>query len=262
MRLEVLSQEPAGEAKETPILCVHGMWHGAWCWEESFLPYLAGHGYAAHALSLRGHGGSEGRKQLRTFSIADYVADVAEVAARLPRPPVVVGHSMGGMIVQKYLERYAAPAAALLASVPPWGLLPATLRFAGRHPAEFLMVNVTLRMYPMVATPSLARDALFAPAMPDERLADCYGRLQDESYRACWDMIILNLPRPRRVQAPVLVLGAGQDTLISRREVEATAKAYETRAEFFEDMAHDMMLDSGSEAVAARVVDWLKELGL
>lgn len=133
MQLEVVSRLPAGEAKETPVLCVHGMWHGAWCWDDNFLPYLAQHGYVAHALSLRGHCSSEGRERLRRFTLADYVADVAQVAAGLPRPPVLVGHSMGGMIVQKYLEQHTAPAAVLLASAPPRGLLPATLRFAGRH---------------------------------------------------------------------------------------------------------------------------------
>jgi pimeloyl-ACP methyl ester carboxylesterase len=262
MRLEVVSREPAGEARETPILCVHGMWHGAWCWDENFLPYLAGQGYAAHALSVRGHCGSEGGERLRGFSLADYVSDLAQVAADLPRPPVLVGHSMGGMIVQKYLEQHAAPAAVLLASGPPQGLVPATLRFARRHPREFLKVLLTFRTYPVVCTPELAREGLFSPGIPAERLVDRYARLQDESYRAYVDMMLLNLPHPRRVNTPMLVLGAGKDRMISRREVESTAEAYHTRAEFYEDMAHDMMLEEGWQAVADRIVAWLQELGL
>ena len=43
----------------------------------------------------------------------------------------LIGHSMGGLVVQKYLERHAAPLGILLASVPPTGVLATTLRPLG-----------------------------------------------------------------------------------------------------------------------------------
>jgi alpha-beta hydrolase superfamily lysophospholipase len=261
MKLEVITAEAVSEARPTPILFVHGMWHGAWCWAEHFLPYFAGQGYTAHALSVRGHGDSEGRERLRWTSLADYVADVAQVAGGLPRPPVLVGHSMGGAIVQKYLESHQAPAAVLLAAVPPKGVIPATVRFAARHPLAFLKANLTLSMWPVVGTPALCKEFLFAASIADGELAAHFARLQDESYRAYWDMMILNLPHPRRVQTPMLVLGATDDMAVSRREVEATARAYGVPAEFF-DMAHDMMLEPGWQAVADRILGWLGERGL
>ena len=61
MRLEIIARAPAAEPRPTPLLFVHGAWHGAWCWDEHFLGYCARRGYAAVALSLRGHGGSGGR---------------------------------------------------------------------------------------------------------------------------------------------------------------------------------------------------------
>jgi len=257
VQLEVISREPPGVARPIPILFVHGMWHGAWCWDEYFLPYFAAHGYRSYALSLRGHGASEGRAKLRRNTLAAYVADVEQVAGGLPSPPVLVGHSMGGGIVQKYLESHQAPAAVLLASVPPQGLLSATLRFARRHPLTFLKVNLTLSMWPVVATPELAQEGLLSATMPPERVRACFERLQDESYRAYLDLMLLNLPRPRRVTTPLFVLGASRDTLISVAEVEATARAYGTQAEFF-DMAHDMMLEAGWQAVADRILSWLE----
>ena len=77
--LEVLCRMPAGEARPTPLLFVHGAYTAAWCWDENFLPWFAEQGYAAYAVSLSGHGASRGRPYLDSFSIADYVADVAEV---------------------------------------------------------------------------------------------------------------------------------------------------------------------------------------
>jgi alpha-beta hydrolase superfamily lysophospholipase len=262
MKLEVIVQEPEFATQSTPLLFVHGMWHGAWCWAEHFVPYFAQRGHPAYALSLRGHGASEGRERLRWTSLAQYVADLEQVVNEMERAPVLIGHSMGGMIVQKYLESHQAPAAVLLASAPPKGLLGATLRLAGRHPLVFLNVNLTLKLYPAIGTPSLCREMLFSADMPEPEVEAYFARMQDEAYRAYLDMVLLNLPRPKRVKTPLLVLGAVNDKAISIGEVEATARAYDTQAEILADMAHDMMLEAGWQAVADRILSWLGEQGL
>jgi len=74
MKLETIHEAPASVTGAVPILFEHGMWHAAWCWAERFLPYFARHGYPAHALSLRCHGGSEGREPFCGSFMADYVA--------------------------------------------------------------------------------------------------------------------------------------------------------------------------------------------
>ncbi|MEH3142372.1 MAG: alpha/beta fold hydrolase [Mycobacterium kyogaense] len=106
----------------TPLLFVHGAWHAAWCWDEHFLGWFADRGYRALALSLRGHGASGTDKPLNDCTFDDFEADVAAVAGDLGTPPVLIGHSMGGFVVQKYLETHDAPAAVLMASMPPAGL--------------------------------------------------------------------------------------------------------------------------------------------
>ena len=259
--LEVLSHVPSAITRPTPILFVHGAWQGAWCWEEHFLPYFAQHGYGAHALSLRGHGNSAGRERLRWSSIADYVQDVARVAQRLPQPPILIGHSMGGLVVQKYLEHESAPAAVLLASLPPGGAIATVLRTIAQQPLVFLKMNLTLRLYPIIGTRKLARDLLFSSTLPDDRLERYFARLQDEAYRAFLDMLLLNLPRPARVKLQPLVLGAEKDAVFSVRQIDATARAYGTRAEIFPNMAHEMMLEEGWQAVADRILQWLADRG-
>lgn len=262
MKLEVISLEPSGSPRPTPVVFVHGAWHGAWCWAEYFLPYFSEHGYASHALSLRGHGRSEGRERLRRARIADYVNDVARVADRLRVPPILVGHSMGGMIVQKYLESHPCPAAVLLASVPVAGVLRATIRIAARHPLLFLKANLTLSLYPLISTPGLTREAFFSTDISEERLHRYFARMQDESYLAFLDMLGLNLPRPGRVRTRLLVLGAANDTIFHPGEVNATARAYNARAEVFSNIAHDMMLEASWQSVADRILGWLKEQDL
>jgi len=77
VNLEIV-KNPGDGSISTPLLFVHGAWHGAWCWEP-FLDYFAKHGYNGYALSLRGHGKSSNRKNLKLTRIDDYVEDVRQV---------------------------------------------------------------------------------------------------------------------------------------------------------------------------------------
>jgi alpha-beta hydrolase superfamily lysophospholipase len=125
-----------------------------------------------------------------------------------------------------------------------------------------MKANLTMSMLPMLRTLQLAQEALFSADMPEDKVRSYFTRLQDESYRAYLDMMGLSLPRPERVKMPILVMGAADDRLISQSEVQATARAYQTQAEVFPNMAHDMMLEAGWRVVADRILGWLNEQGL
>ena len=60
----------------------------------------------------------------------------------------------------------------------------------------------------------------------------------------------------------MLVLGAEDDRAFTQDEVRATARAYDTDAQFFPDMGHNMMLEPGWQAVAERITQWLGHRGL
>ncbi len=254
--LELLVREPVQKTKKTPLLFIHGAWHGAWCWNEHFLPYFAEQGYTVYAPSLRGHGQSSGQKGLRWHSAKDYLADVAETAAKLSQPPIIIGHSMGGYLVQKYLETATLPGAILLASAPPQGVIGVTLRIARHFPGKFVKLNLKLSLYPLVETAVLAQHQFFSETMPQEQVNRYFKLLGDESYRAFLDMLLLNLPKPSRINTPLLVLGGSHDAIFTMDEVKATAHAYNTHPHFF-PMAHDMMLEAGWQQVADKMLAWI-----
>jgi pimeloyl-ACP methyl ester carboxylesterase len=258
-KLEVISRYPIGRAHATPLLFVHGTSHGAWCWDVHFLDYFAQHGFAAHAVNLRGHGNSEGRDHLRWTRISDFVEDLADAVQQLPSPRILIGHSMGGFIIQKYLENHTSPAAVLLSSPSPAGLLPTALRSARRHPLIFAKVSLTRSLWPLIATPDLAREAFYAKDLPEEQMVAYWQHMQDDSFRAFLDMVALDLPKPAKVKTPLLVLGAGLDNMIRPREIEATARAYHTRAVIIAGVAHNSMLDPRWQSVAERILAWIQE---
>jgi pimeloyl-ACP methyl ester carboxylesterase len=261
LKLEVLSKYPLEKRHTTPLLLVHGAWHGAWCW-ENFLPYFAEQGYEVHALSLRGHGNSEGREGIRWYSTQNYVADVAQVVNGLSPSPILIGHSMGGYVLQKYLESHTAPAAVLLASIPTVGIFGMLLRMLGRHPVSTLKALLLLNTWYFVSTPALAKDYFFSDDFPDDTLLKYYAQIQTESFRLALEAALFVFPRPRRVQTPLLVLGAENDRVFTVAEQQKTARAYKTEAILYPDMAHDMMLEAGWRAVAAQILRWLSARGL
>jgi pimeloyl-ACP methyl ester carboxylesterase len=262
MKLELISRYPSGNAHATPLLFLHGAWHGAWCWDVHFLDYFAQQGYAAHAVSLRGHGNSEGHNNLRWLRIADYVEDLAQTVLQLPGTPILIGHSMGGFIVQKYLEQHTADAVVLLASVPPEGVLATTLQAARMHPLIFAKVNLTFSLAPLMATPALAHEFLFSLDMPDDEVLSYWKQMQDESLLAWLDMLAFNLPKPCRTTSPMLVLGGTNDISLKPGQIKATARAYSAHYEMVDGVAHDMMLDTRWQDVAQRIHRWLIDIEL
>ncbi len=260
--LEVIDKGLSTETHPVPLLFVHGGCLAAWCWDDHFLHFFLDNGYRAIALNLRGHGGSPVSKPLNKCTLADYVDDVRSVAATLPATPVLIGHSMGGFIVQKYLETGTAPAAVLVSSAPPRTWFRTALRVGRKHPWLAVKLSMTHKNLSIYPTPAHLREVLFCAHTPEPIVEQCFTRLQEESYRVLnVDMPLLNLVRPRRITTPMLVL-EGADVGWGKRAAREIARVYRTEVEFFPNMGHSMMLEPGWQAVAKRIYGWLTDRGL
>ncbi len=258
--LELIRRPPEGNARRTPLLFVHGAYAGAWLWDRHYLPWFAARGWQADAFSFRGHGQSPGAELLNTLSIRDYVEDLAAVVASMPVKPVVIAHSMGGLVLQKYLEEADLPGAVLLCSVPPQGLIGATMNLLLRRPNVLFELNRIVGGHaPELET---VREALFHQPVSRRLLEDCFAHFQPESMRAVWDMSGFDLPRPSRMRRPpMLILGTAHDSLIPPVQVEQTGQALHQPVHVLPDMGHALMLERNWEAGARRIADWLVERG-
>ncbi len=261
--LEILSALPAAgaDSDKPPLLFVHGAHAGAWCWQEHFLPYFAERGWAAHAVSLSGHGGSPGREYLDALSIDDYVRDLREAIASLPASPVLIGHSMGGFVVQKLLETQPAPAAALMCAVPPGGMWSSALGLAIRRPG--LLFDLNRLAGGGNIGPRALVEAMFHQPLPSELLERYFLQMHGESQRAIWDMLGFALPHPnRRNCAHVMVMGAADDALIPVAGVRQTASLWGVEPMIVSDIGHGMMLEAGWRAAADPLAAWLDNLAI
>ena len=197
-------------------------------------------------------------KPLNSVTFSDYVDDVRSAVDMLGSEPVLIGHSLGGLVVQKYLENRRAPAAVLLAPHPPQRMRRATvaLRAVRRHPWRTIRANTIGTFADLVNTPRLARESLFCESTPQVTVEACAARVQPGSRRAGAGGMFVRV-RPSRVTTPLLVLDGENDAALTKDEVRATASAYGTQAGFFPNMGHNMMIEPGWPDVAERIHTWL-----
>jgi pimeloyl-ACP methyl ester carboxylesterase len=258
-KLEVIRRRPARARRAAPLLFVHGAYAAAWCWDENFLPFFAEQGFECYALSLRGHGASGGRDALAAASLDDYVADVASVAATLDQAPVVIGHSMGGAVAQRYVHAHGAAGVALLASLPPQGLWSSMLDLWWRDPSLLAQLSLVQSGHQHLASIERLQAALFAPDMPAAQARHYLSRMQIESHRALMDLSWLHLAhRQRIVEVPVLVLGGEEDGLFRPHLVESTARWHDAQAHIVPELGHLLMLDRGWLKAARPILDWIE----
>jgi len=246
--LEVIERLPASDDGRPPLLFVHGLGHGAWCWEK-WMDAAADAGWPAYTVSLRGHGESSGR--LKTALLRHYAEDVVATASALPRPAVLVGHSMGGLVVQRALARYAARAAVLVAPVPAHPAVSSLVAIARRHPTDALRI---------VAGGSLPLrpDYLFHELDPAEaqRHADRCG---GESAVVQYQLLMHRPARPPLGSPPVLVLATPDDRLVPIKGVRSTAARYRAQVEEFPGIGHDLMLDARWREPLDTMLGWLEK---
>lgn len=253
---EVLACLPAAASTKTPLLFVHGAFAGAWMWADNFMPWFAQAGYPCYAVSLRGHGNSSEAERLDWLGISDYVDDLKAVADWLEVEPALVGHSMGGFVVQKYLERYRAPAAVLLCSVPPQGLVASQFHLLMQKPGLFLELNKVLSGEEVGL--ETVREALFAQPASDAVLTSFRNHMQRESHRAIWDMSVFNFPLLMvQERPPLFIAGAELDVLVPAFLVQATAQTYSLPDHIFKGMGHAVTHEQDWPHVADTLKTWL-----
>lgn len=231
--------------KET-IVFVHGMCHGAWCWEEQFIPYFEKLGYHCIAFNLPGHE-TEGSTKRIANSLSDYVQALHKEVEKLEIPPIIIGHSMGGMIVQHFLKTGSCKKAVLMSSVPPSGVLAASLRVVFRYPGVIpLLVRSNLlgafKKYPHLM---LNKANLIAKYL---------HRMCAESFNAYLGLLI---PISHSTATPILVVGGSKDGLFTVREFASTAKHYQAKLIIIEEGSHDLMLDEDYEQSASAIERWV-----
>ena len=251
--LTISVARPAAEPSRTrpKVLLVHGMFGGAWYFER-YQRFFAERGYENHALNLRGHHDSRAVADLGRVSISDYVDDARAVARSLGRP-IVIGHSMGGLIAQKLAEAGVVTAAVLVAAAPPRGITPATtllLRKQAKHAWRIL------RQKPVRGAPEDHLELSLNRLPPDEAVM-ALSRLVPESGRAALQLSLSAVAvDEKKVRCPMLGVVGLDDQFIVPRVMRSIARKYDMRLVEVPGHAHFIITEPGWEKPAGIIADW------
>jgi pimeloyl-ACP methyl ester carboxylesterase len=201
--------------------------HGSFSTHVPFARWLdlfAQHGWRAGAFSRRGRLGRE-PSGTAGVHIADYLDDTRRVVDALGEQPVIIGHSLGGLIAQKLAEEGRAAAAVLLAPVPPWPLVPQNEAV----PAVMPHVPAIVAGQPFRPTYwSAVRLILNRVPQPDRRRI--YDSLVHESGIVYREMTLGTVRvAPDKVRCPVCVIAASEDRVISPKLAASIADYYDAQ---------------------------------
>lgn len=266
----------------TPVVLVHGAWFHQSSWEHWSERFTA-RGYAVHTLAWPAEAGSaaEGRRRpgpSRDLRLEALLAHHEAFVRSLDTPPVLIGHALGGLLVQHLFSLGLGRAAVVLSPMPRDIPQPARDRSEGR-PLTIPGSADTEGFFAL--PPSYFRHA-FANTVGEEEAAQLFERhVVPAPRRLMADLGIGDSPDPgdepgiRRIivdtatatRGPLLLVSGQEDRVIPDAVTRAAYKAYGDSAAVtdlkqFADRGHTLVVDSGWRTVADHVLAWLAANGI
>ena len=250
--LSVTAELP-GTPTRPPVLLIPGILGGAWYFER-YQEFFAARGYPAYAINLRGRPGSRPVRDLGAITMEEFIRDALDVTRALGRP-IIIGHSMGGLIAQRLAEEGVSDTIVLLAPAPPNGIPVATPRLMLK---QIKHLGTLLRSKPLRSSRSDADDIIFN-RVPEPDRQGLYERLLPDSGRAARD-ISLGAVRvdERRVRCDILVVGGMADRFIAPAITRKVARKYRAPCWQYPENGHFLPMEPGWDRIAEDIESWIR----
>lgn len=259
------------------IVFIHGAWMTPRCWEP-FTAYFAARGYTTQAPAWLYHDRpidqlraqpDPGLKQLGVGEIVEHYAGIIQ---QLPEPPILIGHSFGGLITQVLLDRGLGAAGVALDPAPPRGII------AAAYP------TATRSLLRIIATPG-GWSKIFHWSLREFSYAFVHTLSPAEQKRAFDEYVVPEAGRlffqnafsafvartPGRVnfnngqRSPLLIIAGAKDHIVPAAMVRANYRKYNqhsgaiTDFQEFPGRTHWLIAQPGWEEIAASVESWLRQ---
>ncbi|MGJ6965149.1 alpha/beta hydrolase [Streptosporangium sp. G11] len=261
----------------TPVVFIHGLWIHSSAWSP-WIDLFGQHDYAAAAPGWPGDSDTVAATRLNSAAVADKGIDdiVSAYTAhirQLGRPPIVIGHSFGGLIAQKLLASKTAIAAV---AIDPG-------QIKGVKPVPFAQVRSGL---PVLGNPSNKRKSV---SLTKKQFRYSFGNAitQEESDalfdewtipgpgKPLFEATAANFSRKspaavdtrRGDRGPLLFISGGKDHTVPEKVAKAAFDLYSespavTNFKSFPDRGHSLVIDRGWRDIADYTLGWLKKNNL
>ncbi|MGW6488632.1 alpha/beta hydrolase [Streptomyces sp. NPDC055056] len=260
-----------------PVVFIHGLWLHATSWAP-WIDLFKREGYAPVAPGWPGDPGTVEEARANPESIADHGIDevvdhYAAIIRALPAPPIVIGHSFGGMIAQKLLGQDLAAAAVAIDAAQIKGVLP--LPLSALRATLPVFKNPGNKHRAVSLTADQFRFA-FGNAVSEEESVELFERWAIPAPgKPLFEAAAANFNphSPAKVdtgnasRGPLLLMSGGKDHTVPEAVVRSTLKQYRhsdavTDITDFPDRGHSLTIDSGWREVADTALEWLRRHSL
>jgi pimeloyl-ACP methyl ester carboxylesterase len=244
------------------LIFIHGMWSRQQVW-DGWIDWFRAQGYTCLSLDLPGHGPADGDEALAGMPLQHYVDAVVELARSCERP-VLIGHSLGGLLAQLAAQQVEVSALVLLNSAVPgqiFPLRPVMLPGLLRSFAQWGLWRKSFRLQAWEAN-----YLIFNRVPPSQRPA-LYQQLIAESGRVAYavgygplNLADSNRVEPGRLRCPLLALAGGKDRIIPPSVSRKMADFYGPVMDYreFPQHGHWLLGEEGWQAHMQQVSNWLQ----
>ena len=252
------------------IVMIHGMWGGGWYW-ENYKRYFEERGYQCHTPTLRYHDINPKDRpdpDLGTISVLDYAQDLQEYIFSFDEKPLLMGHSMGGLLAQILAARGLASGLVLLAPASPSGIN--ALKFSVIKSFWGVLTKWGFWRNPhRLSFKAAVYSMLHLLSEADQKGA--YKQFLYESGRAAseigfWFLDLKGATKvdESKVTCPVLVIAGTEDRITPASVVGMVANKYKKVSTYkeFENHAHWIIGEYGWDNIAKYVYEWIKQVKL
>ena len=247
-----------------PVLLLTGTNAAAWTMANVRTSFEAS-GYVCHSLTYRHHDlppGPERDAKLVGVSIADFVDDARQAIEEIGESPVVVGHSLGGVVAQLLAAEGALRAGVLLNSSIVSGILPTT---DGERELGQLFISAGAFWEQALGQDLAVLTKYGLNTLPTDMQHDIHARLGTESGRVLFEFVFwmydvhqTTLVDQNKVTCPLLFISGTEDKAVATSTARSMAERYET-ADFLavDGACHYIQFDDQWPGTAAKALDWL-----
>ena len=258
-KIRIESYPAPARNNKAALLFVHGAYVNSTCWTFNFIPFFQAQDYDCFTVDLSGHGNSDGRERIDDFTLGDYVDDLTFALEEIGRPAVVVGHSMGARVLERFLEKGKAEAAIFLSPVPTTGTAGSAMQLLLRFPDFLQNLNAAVNGKISAKTGEMMTKIYFSPAVSPDEALQFLPMLGPESQQAVTEMALPEVRfGVRRNQLPALVIGGTDDAVFPVSMLHFLVTSW--RADLYRaaGAGHMLMLDPQWENVATHMLAWME----